>query len=175
MRLPHNATTFKTCLGQNVAQQTANRTQRQRGGFISVTSNLRSSACKIGAPAQKKRPGPRVSTSQNCERASWPRSNALARVLLLRGCPPCEQGRQALSPDCRGVGPCRATVGLIGLTLMSSVGACCRGLLDSDHVCALSSCVGLCRACRTCRACRGVGVSGTVRYCRVSGQTYVGL
>ena len=33
-----------------------------------------------------------------------------------------------LSPDCRGVGPCRATVGLIDLTLMSSVGACCRGL-----------------------------------------------
>ena len=120
---------FKTCLGQNVAQQTANRTQRQRGGFISVTSNLRSSACKIGAPAQKKRPGPRVSTSQNCERASWPRSNALARVLLLRGCPPCEQGRQALSPDCRGVGPCRATVGLIDRTLMSSVGEC-RGLLS---------------------------------------------
>ena len=44
-------------------------------------------------------------------------------------------GSRGLSHDCRGVGPCRAlsghcraTVGLIDLTLMSSVGACCRGL-----------------------------------------------
>ena len=54
--------------------------------------------------------------------------------------------RSELSPDCRG------TVGLTVLTLMSSVGSCCRGLsgavggcrglLDSDHVCALSGCVG---------------------------------
>ena len=48
--------------------------------------------------------------------------------------------------------PCSAFIGgsffgCVGLLAAGGAGAG-GGLLDSDHVCALSSCVGLCRACR---------------------------
>ena len=105
---PHNArTTFKTCLGQKRGATNGKQNSATRWLHLGHVYGMR---------VQNWRTSPKSALdlgylSQNCERASWPRSNALARVLLLRGCPPCEQGRQALSPDCRGVGPCRALSG----------------------------------------------------------------
>ena len=96
-----------------------------------------------------------------------------------RGCRTClTAGPVSLSPDCRGVGRCRAlsghcraTVGLIDLTLMSSVGACCRGLSGAVGG---SLTVTMCVHCRAVSGCVGpvgpvgpVGVSG----CRVLSGT----